>query len=94
MPALKELVEKASMQDILDEVESVFGKEPVLGRNVKMFLSQRYTGEKLKDIGTHFGIGESGVSQASRRVTDKISNDKKLKSKIDKIARKLDSSRM
>jgi len=24
-----------------------------------------YTGEKLKDIGTYFDIGESGVSQAA-----------------------------
>ena len=56
---------------------------------LKMFLSQRYTGEKLKAIGTHFEIGESGVSQVGRRVTDKIRKDKKLKSKIDKIARKL-----
>ncbi len=94
LPSLKALIEKASMQDIFDEVESVFGKESALGRNVKMFLSQRYTGEKLKDIGTHFGIGESGVARVSRRVTDKISKDKKLKSKIDKIARKLDLSRM
>ncbi len=94
LPAIKALVEKVSMQDIFDEVESVFGKESALGRNVKMFLSQRYTGEKLKDIGAHFGIGESGVSQVSRRVTDKINNDKKLKSKIDKITRKLDLSRM
>jgi len=59
-----------------------------------MFLSQRYTGEKLKDIGTRFEIGESGVSQVSRRVTDKIKKDEKLKTKIDKIARKLDLSRM
>jgi len=94
LPALKALVEKASMQDIFEEVESVFGKESALGRNLKMFLSQRYTDEKLKDIGTHFGIGESGVSQASRRVTDRIRKDKKLKSKIDKITRKLDLSRM
>jgi len=49
---------------------------------VKMFLCQRYTGEKLKDIGTYFGIGESGVSQACRRVKDKIRNDKKLERKI------------
>ena len=34
LPALKELVEKVSMQDIFDKVESVFGKEPVLCRNV------------------------------------------------------------
>ncbi len=89
LPALKELVEKASMQDIFDKVESVFGKEPALGRNVKMFLCKRYTGEKLKDIGTHFGIGESGVSQASRRVNDQIRSDKKLRRKIRKVEKKL-----
>jgi len=42
-------------------------------------------GEKLKDIGTYFGIGESGVSQACRRVKDKRRNDKKLERKIAKI---------
>ena len=45
-------------------------------------------------MSTHFGVGESGVSQGSRRVNDKIRKDKKLKRKIDKIARKLDLSRM
>ena len=57
-------------------------------------LCQRYTGEKLKDIGTYFGIGESGVSQACRRVKDKIRNDKKLERKIAKIEKKLNVSRM
>jgi REP element-mobilizing transposase RayT len=94
LPALKELVEKASMQDIFDEVESVLGKQPALARNVKMFLCQRHAGEKLRDIGTHFGIGESGVSQASRRVNDKIRKDKKLKRQIAKIERKINVSRM
>ena len=89
LPALKELVKKASMQEIFGEVESVLGKQPALARSVKMFLCQRYTDEKLKDIGKHFGIGESGVSHASRRVNDKIRKDKKLKRKIAKIERKL-----
>ena len=56
------------MQDIFDEVDTVFGSESALTRNVMMYLCKRYTGEKLKDIGKYFGIGESGVSQASRRV--------------------------
>jgi len=43
-----------------------------------MFLCQRDSDEKLKDIGAYFGIGESGVSQACRRVKDKIRKDKKL----------------
>ena len=62
LPVQRELAQKASIKDIFDEVESAFLKQPALGRSVKMFLSQRYTGEKLKDIGTHLGIGESGVS--------------------------------
>jgi hypothetical protein len=94
LPALNALVEKASMQGIFDEVETFFGEESALGRNVKMFLSQSYTGQKLKDIGAHFRIGESGVSQAGRRVTDIIRKDKKLKNEIDKISRKLNLSRM
>jgi len=44
-----------------------------------MFLCQRYTDEKLKDIGAYFGVGESGVSQACRRVKDKIRKDKSVK---------------
>ena len=39
------------------------------------FRCQRYTGEKLKDIGAYFGVGESGVSQACKRVKDKISEE-------------------
>jgi chromosomal replication initiation ATPase DnaA len=50
-----------------------------------MYLCQRYTGNKLKEIGFHFGIGESGVSQACRRVAHKIEKDKKLKKKIERL---------
>lgn len=94
IPALKELTEKANMIDIFNEVETIFGGQPALARNIKMFLCQEYTGEKLKHIGIHFGIGESGVSQASRRVACTIRKDKKLKEKIAKIEKKLNLSRM
>jgi chromosomal replication initiation ATPase DnaA len=49
------------------------------------YLCHKISGQRLKDIGLHFGIGVSGVSQASRRVTLQIKDDKKLKKKIDKI---------
>ncbi len=94
LPALKELSEKPSIPDIFDEVESSFQKEQVLAKNIKLYLCQRYTGEKLKDIGKHFGIGESGVSQACRRVAHIIDRDKKLKRKIGKIEKKLNLSTM
>jgi REP element-mobilizing transposase RayT len=94
LPALKELSEKVSMQDIFDEVESVFIEKQPLARDIKLYLCHRYTGEKLKDIGKYFGIGESGVSQACRRTSEKISKDKRLKRKIGKIEKKLNLSRM
>jgi REP element-mobilizing transposase RayT len=94
LPALKELVKKPSMQDIFEEVELVFTNDKVLSRNVKMYLCQRYTGNKLKEIGLHFGIGESGVSQTCRRVAYRIEKDKKLKKKIERLEKKINLSRM
>ena len=94
LPALKELVKKASMQDIFEAVELVFTKDKVLSRNVKMYLCHRYTDKKLKQIGLHFGIGESGVSQCCRRVAQKIEKDKKLKKKIDRLEKQINVSRM
>jgi REP element-mobilizing transposase RayT len=91
LPALKGLIDKVSLKEIFDEVESVFGNEAALGRNVKMFLCQRYTDETLKDIGAYFGVGESGVSQACRRLKDKIRKDKKLERKISKIEKKINA---
>jgi REP element-mobilizing transposase RayT len=94
LPALKELVKKTSIQDIFEKVDLVFRKEKVLARNVKMYLCQRNTGKKLKEIGLHFGIGESGVSQACRRVAQKIEKDKKLKKKIVRLEKQIKLSRM
>ena len=94
LPALKELVKKPSIQDIFEEVELVFSKDKVLARNLKMYLCQRYTGKKLKEIGLHFGIGDSGVSQACRRVAQKIEKDKKLKQKVFRLEKKINLSKM
>jgi len=59
---------------------------------VQISLCHKISGQKLKDIGLHFGIDVSGVSQASRRVALQIKDDKKLKKKIDKIILDLDLS--
>ena len=94
LPALKELVRKKSIQDIFEKVEMVFTKDKVLARNVKMYLCQRNTGKKLKEIGMHFGIGESGVSQICRRVAQKREEDKKLKKKIVRLEKQINLSRV
>ena len=94
LPALKELAPKASMQNVFDVVDESFSNNAKLARNVKMYLCQKYTGEKLKDIGSHFGISESGVSQAGRRVLKWMEKDKKLRREIGKLEKKIRPSRM
>jgi hypothetical protein len=39
---------------------------------------------KLKEIGLRFGIGESGITQASQRIALKTGKDKKLR-RIEKM---------
>jgi DNA-directed RNA polymerase specialized sigma subunit len=59
---------------------------------VKISLSQRYSGKAekaLKEIGRHFNIGESGVSQASRGIAFKLSQNKQLREKVSTIEGKL-----
>jgi len=94
VPALTELSERASFGDIFDAVEFVTGEDQSLARDIKLYLCRRYTGEKLKDIGKYFGIGESGVSKAYRRFLEKISEDTKLRSKIEEIEKNLNLSRI
>jgi len=94
LPALKELAPKASMQDIFYEVNESFSNNAKLARNVKMYLCQKHTGQKLRDIGKHFGISESGVSQAGRRVRTWMEKDKKLRRKIAKLEKGIRPSTM
>jgi hypothetical protein len=94
VPALKELAGSVSMGDIFDEVESVAGEDQSLTRDIKLYLCRRHTGEKLKDIGKHFGIGESGVSKAYRRILEKMPQDAKLRTKTEEIERNLNLSRI
>ena len=94
VPAMKEMADKASFDEIFIFVDSLFKDDPNLSRNLKMHLCQRYSGKPLKEIAAHFGIGASGVSQASRRVSERLKKEKKLSKQVDKIIKKLNLSRM
>ncbi len=59
---------------------------------MQIYLCHKFSGQKLKDMGLHFGIGVAGVYQTRSRVGLQIKDDKKLKKKIDKIILDLDLS--
>lgn len=93
LPVLRQLAPRVSMEAVFDEVDAVFGNDPVFTRNLKIHLCHRHTGEKLKSIGNHFGISDSAVSHASKRARRQIEMNRKLKKKIKIIEKKLLSSR-
>ena len=94
LPALRELSEKPEIEDIMRAAESAFAKQPRLARNIALFLCHRCSGKTLKYIGKHFGIGESAVSQSSRRMATIIDKDKKLKKQIQKVKSQLFMSKV
>lgn len=94
VPALKSLKARPSLEIIEKEVSNLAGLKPAEQKQVSLYLSQRYSGKKLKEIGARFGIGESGVSQAVRRAQAKIKADKKFRSYVEEIQRKLNLSRV
>jgi DNA-directed RNA polymerase specialized sigma subunit len=66
-------------------VSRIIVSDQKLFRQVKLYLSHRYTGLNLKQIGRRYGISESGVSQARRRVRSRMVDDKKFVKMINKI---------
>jgi hypothetical protein len=94
IPALKELADNVSVDSIYREVDSLFGDQTRLSRNIKIYLAKKFTGKRLKEIGEEFGIGESGVSQTSRRLSQQIEKNKKIKAKIERIIESLKLSRV
>jgi len=44
-----------------------FDDNPQLAKKAAIIISHRYSGRKLKEIGSQFDMGGSAVSQTSRR---------------------------
>jgi hypothetical protein len=59
--------------EILESLQLEFQDWPEYTSKAAIYLSHRFSGISLKEIGKHFGIKESAVSQASRRFESALS---------------------
>ncbi len=89
LPALNELSDKPRIDEIIKKTDKVFARDNALSRKVALYLCHNYSGKRLKEIGSHFGISNSGVTLASRRLSTVIEKDRKLKKKISEIITRL-----
>ena len=92
LPALKDLIDRPGLDQIEDAVDSVLTSDEKLARQVKLYLCHRHSGIKLSDIGKRFGIGGSGVTQASRRIGMKATKDRTLRNIVKRAEAKINLS--
>ena len=85
LPALRDLNRRVTVDKIFHEVDKKIETNKKLGRKIKIYLSRRHTGDRLDDIGAHFGIGGSGVCKIWKQVSDEIEKDKSLKKIVNKM---------
>jgi len=88
LPALAEL-KRIPIEEIINEVEVVLSGDKGLWKKAAIYLCHRYSGRTLREIGSYFDIGESAVSQTSRRFIAAMSKDKKLSKKMKDICNRL-----
>jgi putative transposase len=88
VPAVAALTRR-NPQEIAERVSKEFLDWPEHARKVTIYLSHRFSGAPLKEIGKQFGIGESAVSQASRRFESTLPANARLRKKVNKVREKL-----
>ena len=85
LPAVKALAHRPSMEAIIMTIKAELKNCEALVRNVSLYGCQHYSGATLKDIGVRFGISDSAVSQASRRVALQAETDRQLKKLLARV---------
>ena len=81
-----------SIDRIVAAVDSAFADDSKAARKAAIYLCHKLTGKTLREIGAHFGLGESGVSQACRRYGVTLEQDSPLERKVISLEKGLKSS--
>ena len=89
LPALRDITNRPGLDRIEQVVDAALQPDEKQARQVKLYLCHRYSGKKIRKIAERFGVIESGVTQASRRIRIKQKNDKKLGKLITKMVKEL-----
>ena len=84
VPALRQLSVQPSLETVLSAVESIFGNSKH-GRQATIYFCHRYSGAKLRDIGSLLGVRGPAIAEGSRRFGMKLEEDDNLKCMAEKV---------
>lgn len=89
LPAMRALRSRVTVPEIQKTVEKTV-PDRNLTRKISLYLAHRYSGLRLKEIGCFFGnIGESAVSQNTRRIEAELNSNKHLKAVVGKAIKEI-----
>lgn len=77
------------IDNILEVVNNAEFADENIRKKVGIYLCHRYSGAKLKDIGSYFEMKDAAVSQASKRFAQQIEKDKALKKALKRAEEKM-----
>lgn len=90
VPALRQLTTRRSLEEMINAVKTVFVENEKLARQASIHICHKYSGVKLREIGSLFDVGETAIVEASRRFSLKMGEDKKLKRMVERVKRELE----
>ena len=85
MPALRQLTSRPSPEEIVNAVKTIFVENEKLARQASIHICHKYSGVRLREIGSLFDVGETAIVEASRRFSLKMGEDKKLKKMVERV---------
>ena len=89
IPSIKKVLKGPSLEEIERAVVKVMGKNHTLYKKMCIYLSHQYSGMRLDEIGTYFGLKGSAVSQLSRRFKETTRGDKEAGGILSKIEKEV-----
>ena len=93
LPDLHTAATRVTVPRIREAMRIKFADDGNLTAKACIYLCHRHSGAGLREIGAQFGVGESTVSQTSRRFAQKMMVNGKLRERIDEVLIFLEVSR-
>jgi REP element-mobilizing transposase RayT len=90
IPALRQLTSRPLPEEIISVVNSIFVANEKQARQASIHICHKYSGVRLREIGSLFDVRETAIAEASRRFLFKMGEDKKLRDLVERVKGKLE----
>lgn len=94
IPSLRTLAARPTPDQILKAVQDAGMMDARQERRVAMYLCHKLSGRTLQELGSMFGVRDTAVSEASRRVAKELEHDNLLRETVTVIRQQLEKCRM